>query len=112
MIECYLDRAMMSEHKVLQLSISRLSHFATTFSSGYTYVNINIYIYLYLHILGEHRPASYATTARDNGDQAESASTEYFSVEPLCHIFLGVYINIYIYKYIYIYLYIYTYMCV
>ena len=91
MIECYLDRAMMSEHKVLQLSISRLSHFATTFLSGYTYVNINIYIYIYVYfyILGEHRPASYATTARDNGDQAESASTEYFSVEPLCHNFLG-----------------------
>ena len=97
MIECYLDRAMMSEHKVLQLSISRLSHFATIFFCGFTYVNINIniniyiyiYFFFYLHILGEHRPASYATTARDNGDQAESASTDYFSVEPLCHIFLG-----------------------
>ena len=40
----------MSEHKVLQLSISRLSHFATTFLSGYTYVNINIYIYNYIYI--------------------------------------------------------------
>ena len=30
-IECYLHGARMSEHKVPQLSISRLSHFATTF---------------------------------------------------------------------------------
>ena len=59
------------------------------------------YIYRYIYILGEHRPASYATTARDNGDQAESASTEYFSVEPLCHNFLG-----------YIYIYLYIYVCV
>ena len=45
-----------------------------------------IHIYIYICILGEHRPASYATTARDNGGPAESASTEYFSVEPLCHV--------------------------
>ena len=55
-----------------------------------------IFICIYIYRLGAHRPASYATTARDNGDQAESASTDYFSVEPLCHIFLG----IYIYKYL------------
>ena len=36
MIECYLHGAMMSEHKVPQLSISRLSHFDTTFLCGYT----------------------------------------------------------------------------
>ena len=100
MIECYLDRAMMSEHKVLQLSISRLSHFATTFFKWiYICKYQYIYIYVYFYILGEHRPASYATTARTNGDQAESASTEYFSVEPLCHIFWGIY-TLYIYKHV------------
>ena len=56
---------------------------------------------MYLHISSEHRPASYATTARDNGGPAESASTEYFSVEPLCHNVFGRYT-----------VYIYTYMCV
>ena len=69
-------------------------HFLTwIYTCKYQY----IYIYIYLHVLGEHRPASYATTARDNGDQAESASTEYFSVEPLCHIFFDIYIYLYIY---------------
>ena len=58
-------------------------------------------IYIYIYISSEHRPASYATTARDNGGPAESASTEYFSVEPLCHHFL---------KYIYIHTE--TYVCV
>ena len=60
---------------------------------------------------------SYATTAGNNGDQAESASTEHFSVEPLLSLFLGyiyIYIhiiNIYIYIYILI-IYIYIHMCV
>ena len=49
MIECYLRGARMSEHKVPQLSISRLSHFATTFESGYTYVNINICTYMFTY---------------------------------------------------------------
>ena len=99
MMESSLDRAMMSEHKVLQLSISRLSRYEPLCHHFFKWIYIckyqYIYIYRYIYILGEHRPASYATTARDNGDQAESASTEYFSVEPLCHIFFG---------YIYIYL--------
>ena len=38
-IEGYLHGARMSEHKVPQLSISRLSHFATI-----------LYIYIYLYI--------------------------------------------------------------
>ena len=73
-----------------------------------------IYIYIYIYILCKHRPASYATTARDNGGPAESASTEYFSVEPLCHHFFDIYfIHIYLYiyvcvcKHIRIYIYIY-----
>ena len=49
MIECFLHRAMVSEHKWLQLSISRLSDFATTLLSGYTDANMNLYI-TYIHI--------------------------------------------------------------
>ena len=83
----------MSEHKVPQLSLSRLSLFAKlsfsglslfaiTFLSGYT-----MHMYIYIYKLAEHRDA--------NGHQAESAPQ--LSIARLSHFATIFFLDIYIY---------------
>ena len=57
------------------------------------YRSIDIYIYIYIYMYDR------ILFAQSNDERAQSASTEYFSVEPLCHHFLK---WIYICKYQYI----------